>query len=181
MSISFCRHMPIADPLHKSKFSCDLLHNINCRRVKNREATLQDSFVLHRYVEAILYLKLYLHEAIAVVLLSKDDRKASIEDIATDINARGLYHRKDGQPLPPYQVMQRAKLANCHYHDLLEWIEPNFVWLKTYQTRDTKRTKHHYRNDRRAYGLGSPRTRVARGTNSDPPDGGEAASPLQCE
>jgi len=78
--------------------------------------------------------KLLLHEAIVVVLLRKDHRMASIDDIAAEINTRELYHRKDGQPLPPYQVMERAKLANDQYHDLFEWIESNFVRLRNMPT-----------------------------------------------
>jgi len=38
--------------------------------------------------------KLLLHEAIAIILLSKKDRTTSIEEIALEINKRGLYQRK---------------------------------------------------------------------------------------
>lgn len=74
--------------------------------------------------------KLLLHEAIAVVLLSKDKRTATIEEVAMDINQRQLYSRKDGGALPAYQVMQRTKLSKGRYHHLFEWIEPNTVRLR---------------------------------------------------
>jgi hypothetical protein len=78
--------------------------------------------------------KLFLHETIAVILLARDRRIASIDAIAAEIIARELYHRKDGQPLPPYQVMQKAKLAKGQYRHLFKWLESNFVWLKNLPT-----------------------------------------------
>jgi len=74
--------------------------------------------------------KLKLHEAIAVVLLGKENRTASIEEIANEINERELYERKDNEPLPAYQVMQRTKLSDGRYHHLFEYIEPNIVRLR---------------------------------------------------
>lgn len=73
---------------------------------------------------------LKLHEAIAVVLLSKTKRTATTEKIADEINRRGLYKRKDGKPLPAYQVMMRVKLANGQYHHLFQFRVPNEVILK---------------------------------------------------
>jgi len=75
-------------------------------------------------------MKLTLHEAIAVVLLNCEDKTASTDFIAEEINRRGLYHRKDGAPLPAYQVMQRTKLSNRQYYHLFKFIEPNIVKLK---------------------------------------------------
>ena len=69
--------------------------------------------------------KLFLHEAIAIVLLSKADRKATIEEIAMEINQRNLYQRKDAKGIPTYQIMQRTKLSKGQYHHLFEWLEPN--------------------------------------------------------
>jgi len=74
--------------------------------------------------------KLLLHEAIEIILLSKEDRTATIENIAFEINKRSLYHRKDGNEVPAYQIMQRTKLSKGQYHHLFEWIEPNKVRLK---------------------------------------------------
>lgn len=73
---------------------------------------------------------LKLHEAIAVVLLSRANRKATTEEIAIEINDRQLYIRKDHELLPSYQVMQRTKLSKGKYHHLFEFIEPDIVRLK---------------------------------------------------
>ncbi len=51
--------------------------------------------------------KLKLHEAIAVVLLNKENRMTTIEQIAKEINRRGLYKKKDGSILKKEQVTQR--------------------------------------------------------------------------
>jgi hypothetical protein len=67
---------------------------------------------------------LKLHEAIAVVLLSEPKRTATIERIAKEINRRGLYNRKDGSPLPAYQVMMRSKLNHGRYGHLFKYM-PN--------------------------------------------------------
>jgi hypothetical protein len=74
--------------------------------------------------------KLLLHEAIAIILLSKKDRTASIETIAQEINKRQLYQRKDAADVPAYQIMQRTKLSNGYYHHLFDWVEPNKVRLR---------------------------------------------------
>lgn len=75
---------------------------------------------------------LTLHEAIAVVLLGKPQRKASIQLIAAEINKRQLYVRKDAQPLPAYQVMMRSKLSKGKYQHLFKFIEPEAIQLKNY-------------------------------------------------
>lgn len=71
-----------------------------------------------------------LHEAIALILAEYENRTASIQEIADQINKRSLYKRKDSAPVPAYQVMQRTKLSNGTYHHLFEYIEPNMVRLK---------------------------------------------------
>lgn len=73
---------------------------------------------------------LKLHEAISVVLLDKANRTATTQEIADEINQRGLYQRKDGEPLPAFQVMQRTKLSKGNYHHLFEWIAPDSVKLR---------------------------------------------------
>lgn len=74
--------------------------------------------------------KLLLHEAIAIILLSKKDRTASIEEIASEINKRQLYNKSDGKEVPAHQIMQRTKLSKGRYHHLFEWIESNKVRLR---------------------------------------------------
>jgi uncharacterized protein YjiK len=72
---------------------------------------------------------LKLHEAIAVVLLSKPKRMATFETIAKEINKRGLYFRKDGEPLPAYQVMMRSKLSKSRYDHLFQYLQNDKVKL----------------------------------------------------
>ncbi len=74
--------------------------------------------------------QLLLQEAIAVVLLSRANRTATIEEIAYEINRRDLYKRKDNTDLPSYQVMQRTKLSSGRYRHLFEWVEPDIVKLR---------------------------------------------------
>lgn len=73
---------------------------------------------------------LKLHEAIAVILLNKAGRSASFEEIADEINERGLYIRKDGSPVPTYQIMQRATLSSGQYHYLFKKVDKNRIKLK---------------------------------------------------
>ena len=74
---------------------------------------------------------LKLHEAVAVVLLSAENRTATLEEIAYEINKRGLFIRpSDGKPVPDYQVMQRTKLSSGKYKHLFEFIEPDKVKLR---------------------------------------------------
>jgi len=72
---------------------------------------------------------LKLHEAIAVVLLSKPKRTATTEEIAKEINKRGLYKRKDKEPLPAYQVMMRSKLSDGKYLHLFRYLANDKVKL----------------------------------------------------
>ena len=73
---------------------------------------------------------LKLHEAIAVVLLSKENRTASFEEIAKEINHRELYVRGDHQALPAYQVKQRTTLSDGQYHHLFEKVSSDSIRLK---------------------------------------------------
>lgn len=72
---------------------------------------------------------LKLHEAIAVVLLTKPKRTATCEQIVKEINKRKLYIRKDGAPLPVYQVMMRTKLSKGRYGSFLKYSEKGIVTL----------------------------------------------------
>lgn len=72
---------------------------------------------------------LKLHEAIAVVLLSRPKRTATCEFIANEINKRKLYTRKDGKPLPAYQVMMRTKLNRGRYAHILCFVNDESVKL----------------------------------------------------
>ncbi len=73
---------------------------------------------------------LKLHEAIAVVLLSKPDRTSTFDEIADEITKRGLYQRKDQEPVPTYQIMQRTTLSGGQYHHLFEKVGDKEIRLK---------------------------------------------------
>lgn len=73
---------------------------------------------------------LKLHEAIAVVLLGKENRTASFAEIAEEINRRALYERKDRAAVPDYQVLQRALLSNGQYHHLFERVTNQCIKLR---------------------------------------------------
>ncbi len=75
-------------------------------------------------------MKLTLHEAIAIVLLGKEHRMAHIQEIADEINRRGLYAQRDGSALPTHQVRMRTKFSNGRYSHLFSYLDDDFVQLK---------------------------------------------------
>ena len=59
----------------------------------------------------------YLHEAIIIVLRERG-RAMTAQEIADEINRRGLYKRKNGTPLPADQVRRRVtKREYAHLFD----------------------------------------------------------------
>ncbi len=64
---------------------------------------------------------LKLHEAIAVVLLSRPSRSADTQLIANVVNRRRLYCRKDNKPVPAYQIMMRTSLSSGAYGHLFRF------------------------------------------------------------
>jgi len=69
---------------------------------------------------------LRLHEAMRIVLSEKESRTASTQEISQEIERRGLYERKDGDPAPAQQINARAR----RYDALFEFIEPGRIRLK---------------------------------------------------
>ena len=51
---------------------------------------------------------MYLHEAIIKVVEEAENRPDDIREIAKAINERGLYHKKDGSVVTPWNVGARA-------------------------------------------------------------------------
>ncbi|CAD5248140.1 conserved hypothetical protein [Imperialibacter sp. EC-SDR9] len=73
---------------------------------------------------------LKLHEAIAVVLLSCENRTASIQYISEEIARRGLYFQKSGGIAPPGQIRLRTHpktRAGKTYAHLFVFTEPGLV------------------------------------------------------
>lgn len=76
---------------------------------------------------------LKLHEAIVVVLLSKDDRTASLEEIRNEIVNGELYFKKDGDFPDVGQIRLRTHpntKAGKQYAHLFNYLEPDKVQLK---------------------------------------------------
>ncbi len=76
---------------------------------------------------------LTLHEAIAVVLLNKENRTASIHEISDEIARRGLYFQKNGGVAPAKQIRLRthpSTNAGKAYSHLFEYLEPDKVRLR---------------------------------------------------
>lgn len=75
---------------------------------------------------------LKLHEAIAVVLLSKENRTATIQEISNEIATRRLYFQKTGDIAPPGQIRLRthpSTKSGKRYGHLFRYIEPDKVQL----------------------------------------------------
>ncbi len=76
---------------------------------------------------------LKLHEAIAVVLLSKENRTATLEEISNEIANRRLYYKKNGGFADAKQIRLRTH-PNTHagktYAHLFEFREPNLITLR---------------------------------------------------
>lgn len=73
---------------------------------------------------------LRLHEAVAVVLLSKPDRTATLEEIAKEVVKRNLFpNRKDGITLSE-QIRIRTSIASSRYKSWFHFTKPNVIKLK---------------------------------------------------
>ena len=73
---------------------------------------------------------LKLHEAIAVVLLNNQNRTATFQTIADDIEKRGLFPNRKGGISLSEQVKLRTSLKSSKYKDRFEFIPPNVIRLK---------------------------------------------------
>ena len=73
---------------------------------------------------------LLLHEAIAVVLLTKENKSAYLKDIAAEIERRNLYKKKDGGYPSVSQIRLRVSKSKGQYIHLFGFRNPDIVWLK---------------------------------------------------
>jgi hypothetical protein len=53
--------------------------------------------------------RLTLHEALEQILRGHENRWMTVQELAEEINRRGLYRKKDGSPVEPNQVHARTK------------------------------------------------------------------------
>lgn len=74
--------------------------------------------------------KFTLHKAMEIVLLGQFNKTASLHWIATEIEKRGLYYKKNGNPAPPSQIRSRATGSNGFYKHLFEFIIPDKIKLR---------------------------------------------------
>lgn len=76
--------------------------------------------------------KLTLHEAIEIVLKERADKTWTIHKIASEINSRKLYIKRDKSDLQAGQVRLRTHpntKAGKFYSYMFEYIEPDIVRL----------------------------------------------------
>ncbi len=73
---------------------------------------------------------LKLHEAIVLGLINCKDKKAAAVQIANEINRRKLYIRKEGQPVPSYQIMMRTKMSKGKYTHLFDVDKSDIIAFK---------------------------------------------------
>jgi hypothetical protein len=66
-----------------------------------------------------------LHKAMKIVLLERESGTATTGDIATEINQRQLYKRKDGNAARAKQINARVR----QYPELFRFVEPGVVGL----------------------------------------------------
>lgn len=73
---------------------------------------------------------LSLHEAVAVVLLTKQNKIATIEKIEKEIEERELFPLRKGNITLAKQIKLRTAIASSKYQHLFEFKEPNILTLK---------------------------------------------------
>lgn len=73
---------------------------------------------------------LRLHEAVAVVLLSKPDRTATFEQIAKEIVKRDLFPNRKGGIALSEQIRLRTSIKSSRYKSWFYFTNPNALTLK---------------------------------------------------
>jgi len=73
---------------------------------------------------------LTLQEAVAVVLLNKQNRTATFESIAEDIERRDLFPERKGGITLAEQVKIRTSIKSSKYKHWFDFIPPNIICLK---------------------------------------------------
>lgn len=73
---------------------------------------------------------LRLHEAVAVVLLTKPSKTATLEEIADEIDQRGLFSERKGGINLVKQIKLRTSISSSRYKHLFSFKKPNILTLK---------------------------------------------------
>ena len=73
---------------------------------------------------------LRLHEAVAVILLQKQNRTATFETIAEDIDRRNLFPERKGGINLAEQVKIRTSIKSSKYKHWFDFTPPDIIRLK---------------------------------------------------
>ena len=73
---------------------------------------------------------LTLHKAVAVILLNKQDRTATFESIAEDIDKRNLFPERKGGITLSTQVKIRTSIKSSKYKHWFDFTLPNIIRLR---------------------------------------------------
>ncbi|HLO60340.1 MAG TPA: hypothetical protein VK179_16435 [Bacteroidales bacterium] len=73
---------------------------------------------------------LKLHEAVAVVLLSKPDRTATFQAIAEEVDRRNLFPLRKGGITLAEQIKLRTSISSSKYKQWFEFMKPDKIKLK---------------------------------------------------
>jgi len=73
---------------------------------------------------------LRLHEAVAVVLLSKPDRTATFEEIAKQMIKRNLFPNRKGGIALSEQIRLRTSISSSRYKSWFYFTKPDILKLK---------------------------------------------------
>lgn len=73
---------------------------------------------------------LTLHEAVAVILLSQENRSATFQTVAQEIERRNLFPVRKGGITLAEQVKIRTSIKSNKYKYLFDFIPPDTIRLK---------------------------------------------------
>jgi hypothetical protein len=73
---------------------------------------------------------LTLHEAVVVILLNKQDRTATFESIAEDIEKRNLFPERKGGITLAEQIKIRTSIKSSKYKHWFDFTPPDTIRLK---------------------------------------------------
>lgn len=73
---------------------------------------------------------LRLHEAVAIVLLTKPNKTLTFEEIALEIERRSLFSERKGGITLAEQIRIRTSIASSKYKHLFEFNKPDLLTLK---------------------------------------------------
>ena len=73
---------------------------------------------------------LTLHEAVAVVLLGEQNRTATFQEIAVEIERRKLFPERKGGITLAEQIKLRTSISSSKYKHLFDFTKPDILKLK---------------------------------------------------